>query len=62
MSMINQDEWELILTGNPVINSGYVASGGVTRIGNKATNTLPIFFHGNGRTDMDWVYDIANGQ
>ena len=57
-----QDEWELILTGEPVINSGYVASGGITRIRNKATKTLPIFFHGNGRTNMDWVYNVANSQ
>jgi hypothetical protein len=32
------------------------------RIKNIATNTLPIFFHGNGRTDMQWVKDIATEQ
>jgi hypothetical protein len=29
------------------------------RIKNIATQTYPIFFHGNGRTDMQWVKTIA---
>jgi hypothetical protein len=30
-----------------------------SRIKNIATQTYPIFFHGNGRTDMKWVINIA---
>jgi hypothetical protein len=29
------------------------------RVKNIQTNTYPIFIHGNGRTDMQWVRDIA---
>ena len=25
------------------------------RFRNKATNTLPVFFHGNGHTNMNWL-------
>jgi len=32
------------------------------RIQNIATQTKPIFFHGNGRTDMQWVKTIATQQ
>lgn len=28
------------------------------RLVNVALNTIPVFFHGNGHTDMDWVYKI----
>lgn len=34
----------------------------VTRDGrllNRKTNSLPVFLHGNGRTNMDWVYDFV---
>lgn len=27
------------------------------RFRNVGTNTLPVFFHGNGHTDMSWLYD-----
>lgn len=33
-----------------------------TRIQNVATKTFPIFIHGNGRTDMQWVRNIATQQ
>lgn len=28
------------------------------RFVNVALNTMPVFFHGNGHTQMDWVYEI----
>jgi len=28
------------------------------RFMNVALNTMPVFFHGNGHTQMDWVYEI----
>lgn len=31
------------------------------RIRNIGTNTYPVFFHGNGHTNMDWVYKHKNG-
>lgn len=47
----NRDEWELYISR---------ANEYKPRLRNKATKTLPIFFHGNGRTDMNWVKEIAN--
>lgn len=53
----NQDEWERV---NPIFAKGTMYEHTVfDRIKNKATETYPIFFHGNGRTDMQWVYDVA---
>lgn len=37
----NRDEWDIV--GNRIRNIG--------------TNTTPVFFHGNGRTNMDWIYE-----
>jgi hypothetical protein len=31
-------------------------------IRNKITNTIPYILHGNGRTDMNWIYNIYNGE
>ena len=42
----NQDEWETI----------------DNRIGNIATQSKPIFIHGNGKTDMKWIKQIATEQ
>lgn len=47
----NKDEWELYISRD----NDYVP-----RLRNKITKTTPIFFHGNGRTNMDWVKEIAN--
>jgi len=30
-------------------------------IRNKVTNTIPYILHGNGRTKMDWIYNLYNG-
>ena len=60
----NRDEWEIEEIKNiayiETINNGYVVSG-TNRIRNKATQSLPIFLHGNGHTNMDWVYELNNG-
>lgn len=29
------------------------------RLMNRKTNSFPIFVHGNGRTDMEWIYDFV---
>lgn len=42
----NQDEWQ-------VINH---------RVINKGTQTKPIFFHGNGHTEMNWLRDASQRQ
>jgi len=39
----NQDEWEV---------TPY------NRLYNVATDTQPVFFHGNGHTEMNWVYEM----
>lgn len=47
------NEWDIMDLSNKGPNM---------RIRNKATKTLPVFFHGNGRTDMKWVYNVATEQ
>lgn len=43
-------EWELYISRENDYNP---------RIRNIATGTKPVFFHGNGRTNYEWVRDIA---
>ncbi len=52
----NQDEWDIEDKNFGLV--GFFDSHEM-RIKNKATNTYPIFIHGNGRTDMQWLRDIA---
>jgi hypothetical protein len=40
----NQDEWEKV----------------GERLRNVGTGALPVFYHGNGKTDMKFVYDVLN--
>lgn len=42
-----EDEWDWVVSSD---------SRG-TRLKNIGTNTLPVFFHGNGHTNMDWIYN-----
>lgn len=49
-----EEEWEVV----NCFESGELKRKDI-RILNKATQTKPIFFHGNGRTDMKWVRNIA---
>ena len=56
----NQDEWEVASQSTFTETKCY--NGEQLRIRNKATETMPIFFHGNGRTNIDWVYNVANQQ
>lgn len=49
----NQDEWEQTL--GPKAYFGQPDY----RILNKGTWTRPVFFHGNGHTTMDWVWEAA---
>jgi hypothetical protein len=52
----NREEWEIEDKNFGLV--GFFDSHEM-RIKNKATQTYPIFIHGNGRTDMQWVRDIA---
>lgn len=45
----NIDEWKRIDCMSEVIQY---------RFNNIGTGTRPVFFHGNGHTEMDWVYQI----
>jgi hypothetical protein len=60
ISHSNQDEWKIeykLPNGFPTeqFMTGSNNYEEYKRFRNKQTNTLPVFFHGNGRTNMDWL-------